>query len=134
MSPVGGKMDASKLAPWIGVVMTAAVAGGTVLAASNFRIGADQVTLDEHTRQIAQIQVDARLDHDAETKAVVQIEQATQEAKEAKDAASRASVTSQQIETKISALLATVDDLKSDVGRLVARLDRDPLPGKSPSP
>ena len=127
-------MDASKLAPWISVVVTAAVAGATVLAAANYRTGADQVTIAQHSQQIAQLQADARADHDAQTKAVVQLEVASSEAKEAKEAANQASVVAQQIETKIGALLVTVEDLKSDVSRLIARLDREPPPGKSPSP
>ena len=135
MSLVGGKMEASKLAPWVSVVVTAAVAGGTVLAAANYRTGADQVTIEEHTRQIAQIEAQARTDHDAETKASVQIDAAWIAAKEAKDAASQASASAQKVDSQVGSLVVTVTDLKEAVNRLVTRVDGyPPLRDRAPSP
>ena len=135
MSLIGQRTDPSKLAPWVGVVLTAAVAGGTVLAASNYRTGADQVTIENDTRQIQQLQADARADHDTETKAVIQIEVASNAAKEAKDAALDARASAQKIDAQVGLLKATVDDLKDAVNRLTSKVEGYPFPpSRSPSP
>ena len=134
MTMVGGRVDMNKLAPWASAVLTALVAGATVLGASNYRAGADQFRLDEQAQKIAKLENDSRNDHDAETKIAAAVEAAALQAKDAKDAANQASVSAQQTGLKVVSLEATIENLKDAVARLAVRSDGESTAKHFPSP